>query len=269
VSVLDQIIAGVLEDLATRQEKVSLEQLQEIVSQAPLPRDIRPALSGPDVAIIAEVKRSSPSRGQLAEIADAATLAAQYAQAGAALVSVLTESRRFGGSLADLDAVRARIVTPVLRKDFLMTPYQVWESRAHGADVILLIVAALDQPTLVELLNCAESLGMQALVEAHTAEEIDRAVAARSKIIGINSRNLMTLEVDRGVFPRLAARIPSQIITVAESGVRGPADVVEYAESGADAVLVGEALIIDDQPGQLLADLIAAGRDRKHNPPDA
>jgi indole-3-glycerol phosphate synthase len=263
VSVLDQIVAGVLQDLAARQEKVSLEQLQELVPNVPSARDIRPALSGPDVAIIAEVKRSSPSRGRLAEIADPATLAAIYAAGGAALVSVLTETRRFGGSLEDLDSVRARIATPVLRKDFLMTPYQVWESRAHGADVILLIVAALNQATLVELLECGQALGMQALVEAHSAEEIERAVDAGAKIVGINSRNLKTLEVDREVFPRLAAQIPDQVIRVAESGVRGPADVIEYAQAGADAVLVGEALVINAEPGQLLADLVAAGRDGK------
>jgi indole-3-glycerol phosphate synthase len=269
VSVLDQIIAGVLEDLATRQEKVSLAQLKELVSKAPSARDIRPALSGPDVAIIAEVKRSSPSRGRLAEIADPATLAAMYAAGGAALVSVLTEERRFGGSLVDLDAVRAGIATPVLRKDFLMTPYQVWESRAHGADVILLIVAALDQATLIELLACGQSLGMQALVEAHTAEEIDRALDAGAQIVGINSRNLKTLEVHRDVFPRLAARIPDHIIKVAESGVRGPADVSEYARAGADAVLVGEALVIDADPRGLLADLVAAGRDGRRKRLDA
>jgi indole-3-glycerol phosphate synthase len=266
VSVLDQIIAGVLEDLATRQEKVSLAQLKELVSKAPSARDIRPALSGPDVAIIAEVKRSSPSRGRLAEIADPATLAAMYAAGGAALVSVLTEERR---SLVDLDAVRAGIATPVLRKDFLMTPYQVWESRAHGADVILLIVAALDQATLIELLACGQSLGMQALVEAHTAEEIDRALDAGAQIVGINSRNLKTLEVHRDVFPRLAARIPDHIIKVAESGVRGPADVSEYARAGADAVLVGEALVIDADPRGLLADLVAAGRDGRRKRLDA
>ena len=260
MTVLDEIITGVLADLAIRQTKVPLDQLTNLVSLAPPARDIRVALSGPGTAVIAEVKRSSPSKGRLAEIPDPVVLAAEYAAGGAALISVLTEGRRFGGSLEDLDAVRARIATPVLRKDFLVTSYQVLESRAHGADVILLIVAALDQATLVELLQLAESLGMQALVEAHTAEEVDRATEAGAKIIGINARNLKTLEVDRGVFPQLAARIPAGIIKVAESGIRGPLDVSEYAKAGADAVLVGEALVTGEDPRQLLAELIAAGQ---------
>lgn len=263
MTVLDEIISGVLADLAIRQERVSLEQLKDRVALVAPPRDVRPALSGGNVAIIAEVKRSSPSKGRLAEIPDPVILAAEYAAGGAALISVLTEERRFGGSLQDLDAIRAKISTPVLRKDFLVTPYQIWESRAHGADVILLIVAALDQATLVELLECAESLGMQALVEAHTADEIDRAVAAGAKIIGINARNLKTLEVDRDVFPELVARIPDGIIKVAESGIRGPADVLEYAKAGADAVLVGEALVTGDNPRELLADFLTAGQDAR------
>lgn len=260
MTVLDEIIAGVLADLAIRQGILSLDQLKDRTSDAPLARDIRPALRGADTAIIAEVKRSSPSRGRLAEIPDPAILAAEYAAGGASLISVLTEERRFGGSLDDLDSVRSRISTPVLRKDFLVTPYQIWESRAHGADVILLIVAALEPADLVELLECTESLGMQALVEAHTADEVDRAADAGAKIIGINARNLKTLEVDRAVFPQLVARIPNGIIKVAESGIRGPLDVLDYADAGADAVLVGEALVTGDNPRQAVAELVAAGR---------
>lgn len=263
MTVLDEIIAGVLADLAVRQEKVSLDQLKERALLVPPARDVRPALRGDGTVVIAEIKRSSPSKGKLAEISDPASLATEYSAGGAALISVLTEERRFGGSLQDLDAVRARVATPILRKDFLVTPYQVWESRAHGADVVLLIVAALDQVLLVELLECAHSLGMQVLVEAHTADEVDRAVAAGARIIGINARNLKTLEVDRDVFKDLVARIPEGIIKVAESGISGPADVLEYAKAGANAVLVGEALVIGGQPRQLLAALIAAGRAAK------
>ena len=259
MTVLDQIIAGVLEDLSTRQLLVSFDQLKEQVSSTPSALDLSPAFKGPDVAIIAEVKRSSPSKGKLSDIADPAELASIYALGGAALVSVLTEGRRFGGSLNDLDDVRAKITIPILRKDFLVTPYQIWESRAHGADVILLIVAALNQDSLIELLGCADSLGMQALVEVHNEEELDRALKVGAKMIGINSRNLKTLEVDREVFPRLAARIPPGIIKVAESGVSGPPEVAEYANAGADAVLVGEALVTSANPGLLLAELIAAG----------
>lgn len=260
MTVLDEIIVGLLADLAIRQESISLEQLKEQVVQAPPARDVRAALVGEGTAVIAEVKRASPSKGKLADIPDPVLLATEYANGGAALISVLTEGRRFGGSLEDLDAVRANVHTPILRKDFLVTEYQVWESRAHGADVILLIVAALEQDLLVQLLDCAHSLGMQVLVEAHTADEVDRAVAAGARIIGINARNLKTLEVDRDVFPDLSARIPEGIIKVAESGIRGPADVSDYSKAGADAVLVGEALVTGGEPGQLLAELIAAGR---------
>ena len=260
MTVLDQIIAGVLEDLAARQRLVSLGQLQDRVASIPSALALPVDFKGPDVAIIAEVKRSSPSKGKLSDIADPADLASIYASGGAALVSVLTEGRRFGGSLKDLDDVRAKITIPILRKDFMVTPYQIWESRAHGADVILLIVAALYQDSLIELLSCADSLGMQALVEVHNEEEMDRALGVGAKMIGINSRNLKTLEVDREVFPRLAARIPPGIIKVAESGVNGPSEVAEYANAGADAVLVGEALVTSADPRLLLADLIAAGR---------
>jgi indole-3-glycerol phosphate synthase len=211
------------------------------------------------VKVIAEVKRSSPSKGALAVIADPAGLAADYAAGGASVISVLTEQRRFGGSLADLAAVRAAVDIPVLRKDFMVSSYQLWEARAYGADVILLIVAALDQPTLVGLRERAQSLGMTALVEVHNEAETDRAVAAGARVIGINARNLKTLEVDRSTFARLAPRVPPSIVKVAESGVRGPHDVIEYAQAGASAVLVGEALVIGGRPREAVADLIAAG----------
>ena len=209
--------------------------------------------------MIAEVKRSSPSKGALAIIADPAGLAADYAAGGASVISVLTERRRFGGSLEDLAAVRAAVDIPVLCKDFMVSSYQVWEARAYGADVVLLIVAALDQPALVGLRERAESLGMTVLVEVHDEAETDRAVDAGARVIGVNARNLKTLEVDRQTFARLAPRIPQGIVKVAESGVRGPHDVLEYARAGATAVLVGESLVIGDRPRQAVADLIAAG----------
>ena len=171
------------------------------------------------------------------------------------MISVLTEQRRFGGSLEDLASVRAAVDIPVLRKDFMVSSYQVWEARAWGADVILLIVAALDQPTLIGLRERAESLGMTALVEVHDEEEADRAV----DVIGDNARNLKTLEVDRSTFGRVAPRLPAGVVKVAESGVRGPHDVLDYARSGADAVLVGESLVTGGSPRDAVADLIAAG----------
>ncbi|HXR67747.1 MAG TPA: indole-3-glycerol phosphate synthase TrpC, partial [Dermatophilaceae bacterium] len=167
--------------------------------------------------------------------------------------------RRFGGSLADLAAVRAAVGIPVLRKDFMVSSYQIWEARAYGADVILLIVAALDQETLVDLRECAESLGMTALVEVHDQAETERAVDAGARVIGVNARDLKTLEVDRGTFARLAPHIPDGVVKVAESGVRGPQDVLDYALAGAGAVLVGESLVTGGRPREAVADLIAAG----------
>jgi indole-3-glycerol phosphate synthase len=259
-TVLDEIIDGVREDLAIRTALVPLDELKSRAQRVAPALDAYAALRGGDgVKVIAEVKRSSPSKGALAMIADPAGLAADYAAGGASVISVLTERRRFGGSLEDLAAVRAAVDIPILRKDFMVSPYQLWEARAYGADVILLIVAALDQPTLVGLRERAESLGMTALVEVHDEAETDRAVEAGARVIGINARNLKTLEVDRGTFARLAPRVPQGIVKVAESGVRGPHDVLEYAQAGASAVLVGESLVIGDRPRQAVADLIAAG----------
>jgi indole-3-glycerol phosphate synthase len=209
--------------------------------------------------VIAEVKRSSPSKGALAAIADPAGLAADYEAGGAAVISVLTEQRRFGGTLADLDAVRARVDAPLLRKDFVVASYQVWEARAHGADLVLLIVAALDQNALVSLVERTESLGMTPLVEVHDEAELDRALAAGARVIGVNARNLKTLEVDRSVFGRLAPRIPDGVVKIAESGVRGPHDLLAYAAHGADAVLVGEGVVTGGNPRQAVADLVTAG----------
>jgi indole-3-glycerol phosphate synthase len=259
-SVLDEIIDGVREDLAVRQARTSLDELKARVARVDPPKDGFAALSAPGgVKVIAEVKRSSPSKGALAMIADPAGLAADYAAGGASVISVLTEQRRFGGSLEDLAAVRAAVDVPVLRKDFMVSSYQLWEARAWGADVILLIVAALDQDTLVGLRERAESLGMTALVEVHDEEETERAVAAGARVIGVNARNLKTLEVDRSTFARIAPMIPAGIVKVAESGVRGPHDVLEYARSGAGAVLVGESLVTGGHPREAVADLIAAG----------
>jgi indole-3-glycerol phosphate synthase len=257
-TVLDEIIDGVREDLAVRAARISLDELKSLVERVAPARDAFAVLSaGGGVKVIAEVKRRSPSRGPLAMIADPAALAAEYAAGGASLISVLTEQRRFGGSLEDLAAVRAAVDIPVLRKDFMVTPYQLWEARAYGADLVLLIVAALDQPTLVGLRERAESLGMTALVEVHDEAETDRAVDAGSRVIGVNARNLKTLTVDRGTFSRLAPRIPPGIVTVAESGVRGPQDVFDYA--GAGAVLVGESLVTGGRPREAVAELVAAG----------
>ena len=259
-TVIDEIIDGVRADLEIRATLVSLDELKSRAQRVAPALDAYAALCCVDgVKVIAEVKRSSPSKGALAMIADPAGLAADYAAGGASVISVLTERRRFGGSLQDLAAVRAAVDIPVLRKDFMVGTYQLWEARAHGADAILLIVAALDQPTLVGLRELAESLGMTALVDVHDEAEAERAVEAGARVIGINARNLKTLEVDRGTFARLAPGIPQGIVNVAESGVRGPSDMLEYGRAGASAVLVGESLVTGGRPREAVADLIAAG----------
>ncbi|OLB82050.1 MAG: indole-3-glycerol phosphate synthase [Actinobacteria bacterium 13_2_20CM_2_71_6] len=256
---LDEILAGVREDVAARQQQVSLEQIRELAAAAPPPLDAYKLLRKPGVGVIAEVKRASPSRGQLAEIPDPADLAKEYAAGGARCISVLTESRWFGGSLEDFDAVRAAVEVPLLRKDFVVSSYQVHEARAHGADLVLLIVAALEQNVLVGLLERVESLGMAALVEVHTEDEADRALAAGARVIGVNARNLRTLEVDRSVFERIAPGLPNMVVKIAESGVRGPHDLIRYASAGADAVLVGEGLVTQKSPRDAVAELVTAG----------
>lgn len=259
MTVLDDILDGVRADLAARQAATDLDELKERAGRRDAALDLEAMLRRPGVGVIAEVKRASPSRGALAPIADPAELAGQYQAGGAHCISVLTEGRRFGGSLADLVAVRAAVEVPVLRKDFIVSSYQLWEARACGADVALLIVAALEQPALVSLVERTRSLGMTPLVEVHDAEEVTRAVDAGATVIGVNARNLKTLEVDRGTFARLAPLIPDAAIRVAESGVRGPHDLLAYAHDGADAVLVGESLVRGKDPRLAVQDLVAAG----------
>ena len=259
MSVLDEIIDGVRIDLAEREATLPLDDLKERARHAPDALDPMPAYRAPGVSVIAEVKRSSPSKGALASISDPAALAADYQSGGAATISVLTERRRFGGSLADLEAVRAAVDVPVLRKDFIVTSYQLWEARAAGADLALLIVAALTQNQLEALLDRALSIGLTPLVEVHDEEEVERALAAGAGLIGVNARNLKTLEVDRGTFARLAPHIPDDVVRVAESGVRDARDVFEYAKQGAHVVLVGETLVKGEDPRGAVADLVAAG----------
>jgi indole-3-glycerol phosphate synthase len=259
MSVLDDIVAGVREDLAAREALLPLAEVKAAALDARHALDALAALRAPGVGVIAEVKRRSPSKGDLAAIPDPAELAAQYAAGGARVISVLTERRRFGGTQADLDAVRAVVDVPVLCKDFVVTSYQVHEARAHGADVVLLIVAALEQNALVGLRERIESLGMTALVEVHTEAEADRALDAGASVIGVNARDLTTLQVDRSTFERIAPGLPSGIVKVAESGVRGPHDLIGYAAAGADAVLVGEGLVTAGDARQAVADLVTAG----------
>ena len=262
MSVLDDIIAGVRQDLKEREDRVPLARIKEMETQVPEAKDALGALRGRDgaVKIISEVKRSSPSKGALAAIPDPAALASTYEAGGATVISVLTEQRRFNGSLADLDAVRAAVDIPILRKDFIVTPYQIHEARAHGADLVLLIVAALEQNVLVSLLERTRSLGMEALVETHSRLEALRAMEAGASIIGVNARNLKTLEVDRSTVEQVIDVIPQDVVAVAESGVANAHDVFEYAKWGADAVLVGEALVTSGDPRASVQDMVSAGQ---------
>ena len=256
---LDEILAGVRDDLAERQQAVGLDELKELAGRQDPALDPMPRFRAEGISVIAEVKRASPSRGLLAEISDPAALAVDYEAGGASTISVLTEGRRFGGSLADLKAVRHAVSVPVLRKDFIVTSYQLWEARAAGADLALLIVAALTDNELIGLVDRARSIGLTPLVEVHDAAQLTRAVDAGADLIGINARDLSTLEVDRDTFARLAPRMPDGIVRVAESGVRGPHDVLEYARNGADVVLVGETLVTGKDPRTAVADMVAAG----------
>ena len=252
MTVLDSIISGVREDLAARREPLS--KLNEMILAADPPRN--PNFPLDQMSVIAEVKRSSPSKGDLAEIADPAKLAEQYQSAGASAISVLTEQRRFKGSLEDLIAVRKAVELPILRKDFMIDEYQFYEARAYGADLVLLIVAALSKSQLKDYLSLTEELGMSALVEIHTLDELEDAMAIEPKIVGVNARNLKTLEVDINLFDELIPRIPSELVRVAESGIANRSQVVTAERAGANVILVGEALVKAGDPITGMANLL-------------
>lgn len=257
MSVLDSIIEGVREDLAQR--RGPLGELHQRIEAQPAALDAYQFLSRDSMNVIAEVKRASPSKGALAQISDPAALAEKYQEAGAAAVSVLTEQRRFGGSLADLDAVRTRISIPVLRKDFMVDEYQFFEARAHGADIILLIVAALSKSQLKDFYDLATELGMSALIEVHTADELERAMDISPRMVGVNSRNLKTLEVNSRVFQELIPTIPPAVIRVAESGISTRSDVIAAQGAGATAILVGESLVKSGDPVSAMRELLGHG----------
>lgn len=257
--VLADLTAGAVEDAERRALTRPLAEVERAALARPNAKDALAALApAARVKIIAEVKRSSPSRGRLAEIPDPAHQALLYERGGASTISVLTEERRFGGSLTDLEAVSSAVSVPVLRKDFIATPYQVFEARAAGADLALLIVAGLKPAVLKELYELILQLGMTPLVESHSAEELDLAIDLGADLLGINARNLHTLELDKDLFSRLSDRIPDTAIKIAESAVLAPEDVQRYRNAGADVVLIGEALVTND-PVETLAAYLDAG----------
>ncbi|RBP98026.1 bifunctional indole-3-glycerol phosphate synthase/tryptophan synthase subunit beta [Bifidobacterium aemilianum] len=260
MTVLDQLVAGAREDQELREQTLPLEALQELAKAAPAAMDAHRWLKqSKAVPVIAEIKRASPSKGHLGDIPDPAALGRDYERGGASAISVLTEGRRFLGSLQDFDQVRAAVHIPVMRKDFIVSDYQIWEARAHGADMVLLIVAALEDQDLKSLLDLTHQLGMTALVETHSREEIDRAMAVGARVIGINARNLKDLRVDVHRYQELAADLPVDVIRVAESGVFGPIELEDYARAGADAVLVGEGVATAEDPQLAVSRLVSAG----------
>jgi indole-3-glycerol phosphate synthase len=255
--VLEGLYAGSIEDAATRELSLDIKTLEKLAEEASPALNALSFLAKSDhIKVLAEVKRASPSRGDLSAIVDPAELAISYQRAGASAISVLTEERKFKGSLSDLRAVRQRVSVPVLRKDFIANEYQILEARAAGADIVLLIVAGLPQARLVELKNFIEALGMTSFVETHNAEEVKFAVDIDTKMLGVNARDLSTFETDRDLFSRLVHLIPESTIKVAESAVRSAEDVRRYRAAGADVALVGEALVTGDAY-KLLAEFTA------------
>jgi indole-3-glycerol phosphate synthase len=241
---LENLYAGAEADALARLEQVSIADLEQLIeSTAPALSILGNFNTGANIKVIAEIKRASPSKGDLAPISDATDLARKYESAGASAISVLTEERKFKGSLEDLKQVRNAVSIPILRKDFVSLEQQVIEARAYGADLVLLIAAGLDQGKLSSLFGFVESFGMTPFVETHNSEEVKRAVDVGAKLIGINARDLSTFDTDRGLFQELVGLLPKDAIAVAESAVRNVGDVEQYAKAGADMVLVGEALV--------------------------
>ena len=253
-NVLDSIIEGVLEDLQKR--IVPMAQIREQLQSAPKLRNAYSALSKDPIRLIAEVKRSSPSKGELAVIADPVALAENYQEGGADVISVLTEERRFKGKISDLISVRAAVDIPILRKDFIVTEFQVYESRILGADLMLLIVAGLSKSQLTDFYQLATELGMDVLVEVHTLSEAETALDINAKIIGVNSRNLKTLEIDDKNFESILPQLPDSVLKVAESGISQPSQVAFVQSLGANAVLIGETLVKAGNPVHTIKHLL-------------
>jgi indole-3-glycerol phosphate synthase len=256
-TILDEIIENKLLEVGQSEKKLPLQKIIDGLDQARPVRDFYAALKPEgNLKIIAEIKRASPSRGIISEDFDPVRIAGSYVSGGAAALSVLTDEKFFKGSLLYLSQIRDSVQTPLLRKDFILQPYQVYESRHYGADALLLIVAALKQDVLRDLLELSESLGMSALVEVHDEEELERALSARAKIIGINNRDLKTFTVDLSISLSLSKRVPNEIIVVAESGIRSSDDITMLRSKGVHVFLIGETFMKTPNPGRELSDLI-------------
>jgi indole-3-glycerol phosphate synthase len=260
-TVLDRILEARLLEVEHRKKVLPEAALKYGVKAATAVRDFSAALTLPGINILAELKPASPSRGVIRDPFDAIALATSLEAAGAAALSVLTEGEFFRGSLKNLREARKSVQLPVLRKDFIFDPWQVWESRANDADSFLLIVAALRDQQLIELITLGRELGMEPVVEVHTSEELSRAIAAGSRIIGINNRNLKTLDVRVETSYELIEQIPDECIAVSESGIRTPGELAKLRAAGFDSFLVGTSLMLASDPAAALAELLG-GRPR-------
>lgn len=255
-SILDQIIESIRQRLIIRKRTVAISDLQGQINEGG--RDFVGALTAPGISVIAEIKRRSPSEGAIRPDADPAAIAKDYERAGAAGLSVLTEPEYFAGSTKDLLDAREACSLPVLQKDFLIDPYQIFEAKVLGADAVLLIMAALEDALYKDMYETAASVHMTALIEVHDESELDRALVAEPRIIGINQRSLKTFDVDSGLACRLRSRVPAETLVVAESGISSHAQMVDLERAAIDAVLVGTSLLRADQPGTALKQLIGA-----------
>lgn len=259
-SLFDDILAGVIEDVAARERQVSFAELKERSRSLPPPRDAMAALLSPGCSLIAEVKRASPERGIIADIPSPMELGAQYEEGGAVIIACHTERRRFLGSLEEMKQISGRVSVPVMSRDFIVDPYQIHEARCFGADMIPLRVAALDQPRLESLLDRVHSLGMTAIVEVQTPEEATRACAAGARVVGVNARDFATRTLNRRAFGEIVPGLPQETIKVALSGIRNAGELLAYASAGADAVVVGESLVTAESPVLSIKALVAAGQ---------
>ena len=253
---LDQIVATTRKLLEKRKIEKPLAQIERDLSQQSSPRDLAKALRGENVKLIAEIKRASPSKGIFCPKLDSGTLAEVYTRGGASAISVLTEPQYFRGSLTDLERVKAEVDLPILCKDFIVDPYQLYEARSCGADSVLIIAAVLSQEEMQELLDIIHSLDMEALVEVHNRKEVDRALALNPSVIGINNRNLTDFSVDLDTTLKLRSFIPGDKVVVSESGIHSRADVLKLESAGIDAVLVGEALVLSSDPAMKIKELL-------------
>lgn len=254
--ILDQIVIDTRYRLEERKQQRTLAELERLVSRVEAPRNFQNALQGEEIALIAEIKRASPSKGRLCPDLNVAALVHSYVHGGAAAISVLSEPNFFQGSFADLSIAHKAADLPLLCKDFILDPYQVYEARTYGADAVLLIAAILSPPELTTLINVAQSLGMAALVEVHHQQEVEAALAAGASLIGINNRNLADFSIDLTTTLKLRPLIPSDIVVVSESGINSRADVLSLQKVGVNALLVGEALVTAPDPSAKIQELL-------------